>query len=321
MTERVVGEPLIDASRIEARRSLIAPEFLDSRIVESPRLDEQVGCTVLLKVETENSIRSFKARGTYALLGSGIDTTELVTASAGNFGQGLAWAARDRGTRLTVFASTRASSVKVDAMRRLGATVLLAGEDFDAAKDAARQWSAERGLRFVEDGAEPAIAEGAGTIALELSRDGGDVDVLLVPLGNGALLGGMGAWYRHVAPRTKVVGVVAAGAPCMMLSLQAGRVVESERAETIADGVAVRIPVPEAVRSLSGLVDDVVAVSEESLVRAMQLVYAATSLQVEPAAALGVAALLEIEQWRGLRVATVLTGANFTPSQRAAWFA
>src|SRR4051812_25278671 len=113
MAERVVSEPMIDASRIDARRSQIAPEFLDSRIVESPRLDAQVGCTVLLKVETENSIRSFKARGAYALLGSAGDATEMVTASAGNFGQGLAWAARDRDARLTVFASTRASSAKV----------------------------------------------------------------------------------------------------------------------------------------------------------------------------------------------------------------
>ena len=273
----------------------------------------------MLKNETENPIRSFKGRGAQAFVRGALSAGEpLVTASAGNFGQALALAAVERGHPVTVFAAASASPVKLAAMERLGATVILGGDDFDAAKARGKAWAAARGVRFVEDGAEPAIAEGAGTIAVELQRQAA-VDAVFVPIGNGALAAGVGAWYRHAAPEVRVVGVVAAAAPCMLLSLRARRVIETATAATIADGVAVRQPVPAALEVLYGVVDDVVAVTEDEIVSALRLLHTAAGLEVEPAAALGVAAIARAARDRpGLRAATIVTGANVTADRRRA---
>jgi threonine dehydratase len=171
---------------------------------------------------------------------------------------------------------------------------------------------------FIEDGREAAISEGAGSIALELLReDPGAFDAVVVPLGNGAMLGGIATWVKHVAPRTRVVGIVASGAPSMELSWRTHRVIETERADTIADGIAVRVPIPEAVSDLQEIVDDMLRVEDASIVRAMQMLFAHLRLAVEPAGAVGLAALLDHgATFRSQRVATVLCGANLTDAQR-----
>src|SRR5262249_31007446 len=162
-----------------------------------------------------------------------------VCASAGNFGQGLAHAAGRRGRRVTVFAAHTANPLKLEQMRRLGAEVVLAGDDFDAAKDAARGYADRTGGRFVEDGAQPGIAEGAGSLAVELADWPEPIDAVYVPVGNGALITGMGRWLKAHAPGTEVVGVCASGAPAMFESWRAGSLHSTERAATIADGIAV----------------------------------------------------------------------------------
>jgi threonine dehydratase len=263
-----------------------------------------------------------------------------VCASAGNFGQGLARAGARRGVRVTVFAAAGANALKIAAMRALGAVVHLGGADFDAAKDAARAYVAaapagERAL-YVEDGAWPEIAEGAGTIGLELTEalatPGEAPDVVLLPLGNGALATGVGAWFRHAAPTTRIVGVVAAGAPSMQRSFAAGRAVATPAADTIADGIAVREPVPYAVAAMAATVDEVVAVDDAAVVHAMRLVHEHAGLVVEPSGVVGVAALLGGDagapgggagrgtaRWRGARVATPQCGGNLTPDQARTW--
>src|SRR5262249_3767159 len=152
---------------------------------------------------------SFKGRGAdWFVKTAPAPRAALVCASAGNFGQALAHAATRRGHACAVFAARTANPLKLEAMRRVGADVRLGGEDFDAAKDAARAFAAARELRFVEDGAEPALAAGAGTIGLELAA--GEFDAVVVALGNGALLAGVGSALRRLAPRTAVIAVVAA---------------------------------------------------------------------------------------------------------------
>jgi threonine dehydratase len=252
-----------------------------------------------------------------------------VCASAGNFGQGLARAGARRGLPVTVFAAARANPRKVAAMRALGADVRLGGEDFDAAKAAARAFAAdvaggaEGAALFVEDGARPEIAEGAGTIGLELTEvlsAGERPEAVLLPLGNGALATGVGAWLRHAAPGTRVVGVVAAGAPSMQRSFAAGAPVATAAADTAADGIAVREPVPYAVACLAATVDEVVAVRESDIAEAVRLLHAHVGLVVEPAGAAGLAAVLgDPGRWRGARVATVLCGGNLAPEQARAW--
>ena len=310
----------LSAHHIADAMSVIDPVFLRSPMLRGSTLDRVTGADIVLKVETLNPIRSFKGRGTELLAARLSERRPLVCASAGNFGQGLARAAARRGLSVTVFAAERANPLKVAAMRALGAQVLLEGADFDAAKAAARRHAETSGAMYIEDGALPEIAEGAGTIALEVTEAGVAPDVMLVPLGNGALVSGVGTWLRHATPSTRVVAVVAAGAPAMRLSFEQGRAISTTTVETIADGIAVREPVSYALTTMRGVVDEVVTVTDAEIVRAMRLAHEHLGLVVEPAGAAGLAALLaDADRWRGALVATPLCGGNVTPADARDW--
>jgi threonine dehydratase len=311
--------PLI-ANVLTAAR-YIDPLFLDSPILGNAALDAELGCELLAKDETRNPIGSFKGRGTELFAATALRGNEaVVCASAGNFGQGLARAAAKRGHACTVFVGAGANPLKVDAMRRFGADVRSGGADFDAAKQAARAYAAAHGLIFVEDGAQAAIAEGAGTIGLELAASA-HFDTILVPLGNGALLAGVGVALRHVAADVRIVAVVAANAPAMKRSLEAGRAVATDSVDTIADGIAVREPIAQALPELRRCCDEVVAVSEQQIVDAMRLLHRRLGRAFEPAGVVGVAAILAArERHAGRRVATILCGANVAPDLRERLF-
>jgi len=308
----------VDVARILTAHTHIDPVFLNSPLFQHPALDTALGCEVVSKVETLNPIRSFKGRGAELYVATELRAGEtLVAASAGNFGQGLAYAANRRGYKCVVFAAESANTLKVEAMRRLGADVHLVGADFDQAKQAAREFAQQRGFRFLEDGAEPIVAEGAGTIGVELIASAGDLDAVTVPLGDGALLAGIGAAIRHLAPRIEIIGVVAEKAPSLQLSLAAGRTIETPDADTIADGIAARVPVPEALVLLEGLHDSIVAVTEDQIVKGMQLAHQHLGLVIEPAGAVGLSALVaDPYRFRGKRVATILTGSNISGTMR-----
>ncbi len=307
-------------ARIEEAARSIDRVFRDTPLFQLAPLSARLGLELHLKVETVNSIRSFKGRGAEWFVAGLEGAPPLVCGSAGNFGQGLAYAAAKRGLALTVFAARAANPLKVERIRELGAQVRLEGEDFDAAKEAARSFALANGALFVEDGREPAIAEGAGTIGLELERSGAAFDALLVPLGNGALLNGIGRWIKAHAPATRVIGVVAAGAPAMERSFRERRPVATDSVSTLADGIAVRVPVPEAVEEMLLWVDDVLAVEDEAILEAMRLLHREAGLVVEPAGAAGVAAALaHRERFAGRRIATPLCGGNLTAEQVRRW--
>src|SRR5258706_1269730 len=298
----------LSLARIELAATLIDPLFRDTPQYDCEPLSQELGAALTLKIETITPLRSFKGRGSDFFAhehAARLAGRTLVCASAGNFGQAMAWVCRARGWPLVVFASTAANPLKIERMRSLGAEVRLAGADFDAAKQEALRFCEEGAACFVEDGREAAIAEGAGTIARELLSSQ-RFDTLLVPLGNGALLTGVGRWTKAHAPQVRVIGVSAAGADAMAASWRAGACIERERAETIADGIAVRVPVPEAVIDMQGTVDDVLLVSEDAIRRAMRLLFVHAGLVVEPAGAAGVAAVLEHPMLRGSRLATGL---------------
>jgi threonine dehydratase len=311
-----------DVARIEEAATLIDPLFLNTPLVRSEVLDRELGCQVLLKVETLTPIRSFKGRGCSYLLHRLGEAARagLVCASTGNFGQGLAHAGRGMGVSVTVLSAVAANPLKLDAMRALGAEVRLHGHDFDAAKAAARDYAAAANRIFVEDGAEPSVAEGAGTIARELDQADALGDVILVALGNGSLVNGIGAWVKARRPATRVVAVAATGAPAMALSWREGRVIETPSVATIAEGIAVRVPVPEAVMAMRGTVDEVVMVDDAAMLAAMRLAFATLGLVVEPTGAVGLAALaVSAERYRGMRVSAILCGGNVTPDQARQW--
>ncbi len=310
----------ISAERIKAAMSVIDDAYLNSPLLFETSLDDVLGATVFFKAESLNPIRSFKGRGVDFFLSEFSDPQTLVCATAGNFGQAMARSGHKRGHKIVIYAAENANPLKVEAMRRFGGEVRLEGADFDAAKDAARRYAQETGVLFVEDGAHPAIAEGAGTIALEMTEAGAELDAVLVPLGNGALATGVGTWFRHISPETKITAVVAEGAPAMKLSFEQRTLVTTPNVNTIADGVAVREPVPFALQSMETSIDDAVAVTEDAILQAMRLLHEHLGLVVEPAGTVGVAALLsQPERWRGKRVATILCGGNMTSAQIADW--
>ena len=310
----------ITVQGIELAAQTIDPAFLDAPQFVCEPLSERLRVTTLLKVETVNPIRSFKGRGAEFLLHRlGDGAPPLVCASAGNFGQGMAYACRKRGVRITVFASHTASALKLERMRALGAKIELVAGDFDQAKDAAKRHAETNGELFIEDGLIGAIGEGAGTIGFELTRMAGPIDAVLVPLGNGSLINGVGTWFKHASPRTKVIAVCAEGAPSMQLSWAAHRAVDAPAA-TIADGISVRVPVPEAVAMMAATVDGVVLVSDDEMRETMRDVFTDAGLVVEPAAVAGVAAIKKrARDLAGVRVATILTGGNLTPDQVREW--
>lgn len=299
----------------------IDPVFLHTPQFVSEPLSDHLGLELVVKVETLNPIRSFKGRGADYFVQQLTQQSQLpplVCASAGNFGQAMAYACRKHGLPLRIFAAETANPLKVERMRALGATVHLGGHDFDAAKLQAKAWANQNAAWMVEDGQEAAISEGAGSIAVELLKLP-PLDSVLIPLGNGALLGGMARWIKAHSPHTQVIAVQAAGAPAMWQSLQQKRLIQSPSIHTIADGIGVRLPIPQALQDLEGLVDGGVLVQEESLLAAMKLGHQHLGLVLEPSGAAGLAALLEHPGFRGQRVATVLCGGNLSPQQMQDW--
>ena len=242
----------------------------------------------------------------------------LVCATAGNFGQAMAYVCRSNNRPLIIYSATNANPLKIERMRSMGAEVRQMGDNFDAAKEHAKAFCAETGAHFVEDGRDIAISEGAGSIAVELMTIG-SFDAVLIPLGNGALITGMARWIKHVSPQTQVIGVSSTTADAMHASFKSGSIIERESANTIADGIAVRTPVPEAVTDMMGIVDDVLLVTDEALKSAMKMVFDKAGLVTEPAGIAGIAAVLEHQALRGKKLATVLCGSNITTEQVEMW--
>lgn len=315
----------VTADAIRAAHRRIPRAFRDSPQFVSEPLSEAIGVPVVVKLETPNPIGSFKGRGTWLavseLVAAGVvgERSGVVVASAGNFGQGVAYACRAMGIRVIVLAATTANPMKVAAMRRLGADVQTLGEDFDAAREAAAGLAAERHWHLLIDGADPWISIGAGTLALELtdgvaSDDLPPLDRLYVPVGNGALIAGIGTWLRSVAPATKVIGVQAAGAPAMTLSWRARRPIETPRADTIADGIAARVPVPAALELMFEVVDEMLLVAEEQIVAATRDLAEVLPSTIEPAAGAAWAAVRAAESHSGA-VGVLVTGGNVVPER------
>ncbi|MBA2674931.1 pyridoxal-phosphate dependent enzyme [Ramlibacter sp.] len=315
------GGHRLSLANIARSADVIPPEFLDSPQYDCEPLSEALGCALTLKLEFTNPIRSFKGRGASFFLSEMVrrgDKRAIVCASAGNWGQAMAYACRAQGLPIVVYASLHANPLKVARMRAFGAEVRQVGEDFDAAKDAAKAYAQEIGGWMVEDGLDAEISEGHGTIAMELLARGDTFDAVSIPLGNGAMLNGIARWFKSAAPATQVLGVSATGADAMEKSWRDGKLVQTDAANTIADGIAVRVPIPEAVQDMRGIVDDVLLVDDTHIVEAMRLVYQHAGLLIEPAGAVGVAALVAHRaRFAGKRVATVLCGSNITEQQIA----
>lgn len=312
--------PELEADAIRAAHQTIHPAFRDSPQYVHDGLSARLGVPVIVKVETLNPIRSFKGRGTWvavhALADEGAITPDraVVCASAGNFGQGVAFAARARGLPAVVFASVNANRAKIVRMRALGANVIEVGDDFDAARAASEAHAADRGAVLLVDGEDARISTGAASLAVELTdaADAGAIpapSVIAVPVGNGALLIGVGSWLRAAAPVCRVAGVQAEGAAAMTMSWREGRPIDTERVATYADGIASRIAIPAAVELMMGRVDEMRIVSDDELRAAQAELTAELGITVEGAAAASWAGLLAGPRPDGPAV-LIVTGSN-----------
>lgn len=296
----------LSLTRIESAVDEIDPVFLNTPQFVSDQLSEELGREILVKVETLNPIGSFKGRGT-SLLARELDPAlTWVCATAGNFGQGLAYAARNRGASVQIFVGPDAPEEKVARMRALGAEV----EVVERSESAAREYAAADERRcLVVDGLAPAIAEGAGTIGVELDATD-PIDTAVIQLGDGALITGVARWLKSSRPATRVVGVCASGAPAMAESFAAGHPISVTGEGTVAGALAITDPVPESFERIAELVDEVVLVDDDDLRAAQDLIAESTGVLVEPAGAAGVAAVTRHrETLAGDRVAVLLTGA------------
>ncbi|MFI9769708.1 threonine/serine dehydratase [Streptomyces sp. NPDC052415] len=315
-------ETRLDTARIRAARRVIDPQFLDTPLYRCEALEPALGCAVSIKLETANPVRSFKARGTelVASLLAEHGPQAVVCASAGNLGQALAWSGRGRGLDVTVVASRCATAAKLDRIRALGARLELVDGDHETARERAAAIARHDGIRLLEDSLDLETCEGAATIGLELADSAPSFDAVLIALGGGALATGIGHVMKALAPGVEVICVQPLGAPALTRSWHQRRVVTTDSADTIADGVAGRHPIPAVLDDLLLVADDAVLVQETSVLAGMRLLLAHAGLVVEPSAALGIAAILEDRaRFAGRHVATVVCGSNVDMDSYHRW--
>lgn len=268
------------------------------------------GRALLLQREDGHELGAFKWRGALPVVERYREQghVSVVTASTGNHGAATAWAAARHGMAAVVFVPERASAAKLELLRSLGAELVVGGADLDEAKAAAIEHARAQGLPFFQDGAEPAQYQGYGGIADEILA-GATPDAVLVPVGNGALLAGIGLRLGERSPATRRIGVVAAGAPVMARSFEAGRVVESSRSDTFADGMAVRVAIPVAVEALATAADEMAEVSDREIAEAVGA-FAKAGMRVEGSAAAALAGARRLGGRLEGVVVLIVTGRN-----------
>ena len=284
---------------------------------EAARLSGRLQNTVLLKREDLQPVFSFKLRGAYnriAHLPVSERSRGVITASAGNHAQGVAYSARHLGIRAVIVMPRTTPDIKVEAVRALGAEVVLAGDSYSDAQARCDVLAAETGLIFVHPFDDPLVIAGQGTIGEEILRQAhGRLDAVFVPVGGGGLIAGVAGYIKHLMPQVRVVGVEPFEADAMYRSLETGARVRLDQVGIFADGVAVREVGAETFAIARRAVDAVVRVSNDEVCAAIKDVFDDTRTIPEPAGALGVAGLkkwVEQEAPRGQRLAAVLSGAN-----------
>jgi threonine dehydratase len=289
----------------------------ESALELAPMLSERLGCSVFLKREDEQPTFSFKIRGAYNKM-AGLDPATrargVIAASAGNHAQGVALAARKLGCSALIVMPVTTPSIKVRAVRALGATVVLHGDSYDDAAVRARALADEQGRVFVHPYDDPDVIAGQGTVGLEILRQrSAGIDAVFVPVGGGGLIAGIAAYIKRLRPPIRVIGVEPVDAAAMARSLEAGRRVTLDQVGTFADGVAVKQVGEETFRLCKELVDEVILVDSDAICAAIKDVFEDTRSIMEPAGALSVAGLKAYAA-RGVNSATVLvavtSGAN-----------
>jgi len=285
---------------------------LETKLVYSDRFSKMTGNKVYLKPENMQFTGAYKVRGAYYKMSTLSETDRakgIITASAGNHAQGVAYAAQCYGVPATIVMPTTTPLIKVNRTKSYGATVVLHGDVYDEACEKAYELAAEKGYTFVHPFDDPAVATGQGSIAMEIFKELPLVDYILVPIGGGGLATGVSTLAKLLNPKIKVIGVEPEGAACMKASLEAGHVVTLPSASTIADGTAVKTPGEKIFPYIQANLDDIITVPDEDLVVAFLDMVENHKMIVENSGLLTVAALKQLDV-TGKKVVSILSGGN-----------
>ncbi len=328
----VVVDPASDAPRalpafagptlaeVEAARAIVSTVAQVTPMETSRHLAEILGAPVFLKAETLQRTGSYKIRGAYHRMSKLTDAEKaigVVAASAGNHAQGVAFAAGELGIRATIFMPVGVALPKLQATRHYGAEVVLIGDTFDESRRAAQKHAAERGAVFIPPYDHPDVIAGQGTLGLELLDQVPDLQTVVVPIGGGGLISGVATVLKQRAAaegrQIRVIGVQAANAAAYPVSLAAGEPTAITMSPTIADGIAVSKPGALNFAIIRETVDEVVTVDENDIARAMLVLLERAKLVVEPAGAVGVAAILTGAVTATGPTVVILSGGNIDP--------
>ena len=278
-----------------------------------PLLNQRAGCEVWVKHENHTATGAFKIRGGIVMLDAlkraNPQLPGVISATRGNHGQSLAWSGRRHGVRTVIVVPHGNSRDKNAAMRAWGAELVEQGRDFDEAKDHAAKLAREQGLESIGP-FHPELVAGVGSYACELFSAVADLDAVYVPIGCGSGISGLIAWRDALGLKTKIIGVVSANADCYALSFDAGKPVETANANTFADGMAVRVPVPAALKIIRAGAERILRVSDEEVKAAVRYFYTDTHNLIEGAGAAPLAALLKDGEKKGRRLAVIASGGN-----------
>jgi threonine dehydratase len=309
---------MVEFKDILSARQIIRKYLPPTPLHNYPALDQIVGARVWVKHENYQPIGAFKVRGGINLI-SQLSNEErqagVITASTGNHGQSIAYAARTFGVRAVIVVPENANPVKVAAISSYGAEIIFHGKDFDESRGFADSYSRERGLRFISSGDEPLLIAGVGTHTLEILEEQPQIEMIIVPVGGGSGAAGACLAAKTLNPNLKVIGVQAAKAPAAHLTWKARKWTESKM-ETFAEGLATRTPFMMPQEILWKYLDDFILVEEDEMKRGVRLYLEKVKTLAEPAGAASLAAALKLQdRVRGKNIALILSGGNIAPKQ------
>jgi threonine dehydratase len=311
-----VVAPGLDATAIEQAARDLRRYLTPTPLQPSSAFTSKTGCHVYFKIEGIQPTRSFKVRGALhkvLRLHPEERSAGVITASAGNHGQGVAYAARVFKVPATVYVPDGANQLKVEAIKRLGSKVVHHGRSYNDAYLEAMRAQASSGATLVHAFDDPHVVAGQGTLGVELLEELPEFDTVLVPVGGGGLIAGVSLYLKERVPGVRVIGVEPTGADALARSLEAGEIVTLDRVRTMADGLAASAPGRLPFAIARGCVDQVIRVEEDQMQRAIRLLFEWEHLLAEPAGAAATAALLyHYRPAPGERVVVLLSGANVT---------
>ena len=303
---------MLTLEKFEEASEVVKRVTLETKLVYSDYLSKQTGNRVFLKPENMQFTGAYKLRGAYYAMSTLTDEERakgVITASAGNHAQGVAYAAKSYGVKATIVMPTTTPLMKVNRTKGYGAEVVLYGDVYDEACEKAYELAAEHGYTFIHPFDDLRVATGQGTIAMEIFKELPLVDYILVPIGGGGLATGVSTLAKMLNPKIKVIGVEPAGANCLQESIKAGEVITLPKVSTIADGTAVKTPGAKLFPYLKEYLDDIITVEDQDLIVAFLDMVENHKMVVENSGLLTVAALKQLDV-KDKRVVSILSGGN-----------